>query len=103
MKKSKAINYDAYILCNENRRYGVFALHGSELCIAAPLKYHAIGLQILQAMNPTTMIFAEVFSFNPALKVYLDNDFHVNGVKEKYCKKNDRWISVIILSWMSKY
>lgn len=98
IKKSKENNYNAYILMDGNKRLGIFGLHGSELCIVAPLKYHEIGLQILKAMNPNTMIFGDIFTYNPALKIYLNNGFEVYEVKEKYCKKNGSWVSAVIIT-----
>ena len=95
MRKASSINYRGYILMGNEKPLGVFALHGSELCIVAPLNYHSVGLNILKAMHPLTMIFGHVFSYNPALKVYLNNGFTVFGVNEKAYKKNGEWVSTV--------
>ena len=82
-----------------NTRLGMFALHGSELCVVAPFKYHSVGISCLISLHPRVMVFADVFSWNSkGIKLLLDLDFTIHGVKEKYCKKKDGWESVIILS-----
>lgn len=99
IKNSKKNNYKAFILTDGKKRYGMFALHGSELCVVSPEKYIAIGVNALKALNPNTMIFGYVFTYNPALKIYLsDCGFEVFGVKEKYCKKKGDWVSAVHIS-----
>ena len=100
IKKAKDINYNAYILIGDDKRLGVFALHGSELCVVSPFEYIEIGVNILKTMYPSTLIFGEVFTYNHALKHYLNCGFEVMGVKEKYCKKNGEWVSVVKISYL---
>lgn len=98
IKKSASINYQAYILMEGKVRLGMFALHGSELCVVSPSKHYELGINLLKALNPNTMIHADVFTYNhEMLKTLLGCGFKVYGVKERYCKKQGEWVGVVKL------
>lgn len=69
--------YHGYIIIDNRKRVGVVALHGEELCVAAPLIYHTSAVRYLEKFEKPKRMYGEVFAQNPALMSYLWCGFKV--------------------------
>lgn len=99
--------YEGYIIEANKKAVGVIALHyhevsSPELCIAAPLKYHASAIKTLIKQVKPLSLYGEVFALNPALPVYLNLGFKVGGVRERaYWKNHEGFVDTITIWYES--
>jgi hypothetical protein len=91
-------NYKGYILLEDNRPVGVFALNKDELCIVAPLDYHMFGIRALEKVERPERMWGEVFFGNPALSIYLnDCGFKTKEFRVNRYMKNGQGIDVVVI------
>lgn len=97
-------NYHGYILLEDKKAVGVFALHKEELCIVAPVDYHRFGIRLLERAECPERMWGEVFFGNPALSIYLEQcGFKYKAAYIGRYKKNNEPIDVALIEKICVY
>jgi len=77
--------YRGYIILADTKSVGVIANHKNELCIAAPFKYHAEAIRLLEYIEKPQRLFGDVLFGNPMLNTYLKAGFKIKSVRIEKC------------------
>lgn len=78
-------DYHGYIILEDGEPVGVIANHKEELCIAAPFKYHALALPLLENEEKPKRLYGDVLYGNPMLQTYLDSGFKIKSIRIEKC------------------